>query len=183
VSPSSPDVPRFFHHDLKRAGTSAAVRTSDGLRQEGLRRVYLPCCWEALAAIARIIVVEFAPPSHGGPPPRARLAAGTFSCGRWSSRPKNCGSRLLPPPSVPHAGQSGPQPDNWISKISVRLFVARTLAPLPCQPWDRLLVTSVEKSNIEHEVWFSPQLGWKGSKTGDLYGLVGQFRSAGGLVS
>jgi hypothetical protein len=44
-------------------------------------------------------------------------------------RRTGCGSRLLKPhQSVPHAGQSGPHPDNWISEISLPLFKARNLA-------------------------------------------------------
>jgi hypothetical protein len=78
-------------------------------------------------------------PSCGG----ALFGTVDRSCVQWAAGP-DCS----PHHSVPHARQSGPPPSNRISEISVRLFMARTLAPLPFCPLDLFLGEGVK--NKQH---------------------------------
>ena len=133
---------------------------------------YLPCCWETLAAIAACDHCCGVRPtiSSGGPPPRAPAVAGHFSA-RSIGRASN-GLRVPiahPHHSVPHARQSGPPPSNRISEISVRLFMARTLAPLPFCPLDLFLGRRCEKQATLRQVKFAPfGNNWNGFRISGL---------------
>jgi hypothetical protein len=94
---------------------------------------YLPCCWETLAvSVARDHCCGVRPTIPSGePPPGAPAAAGHFSARLIGRAFRGLRVPIATPTfkACPHAQQSGP-PSHWIAEISVRLFMAGTLAPL-----------------------------------------------------
>ena len=109
---------------------------------EGTAARHFPCCWETGAVNAACDHRSGVPPTipSGDPRRQSPLPRGTFQHGGSFVQPKAPGPDCSPHQSVPQARQSGP-PDNRISENSVRLFIARTFAPLPIRPSGRLFVT------------------------------------------
>jgi hypothetical protein len=76
--------------------------------------------------------------------------------------------------ACPHAQQSGPHPANWISEISVRLFMARTLAQRPFCLLERPLPTSCGKRATSEQVKSAPVgIDWNGFRNSDLFEVGG----------
>jgi hypothetical protein len=129
----------------------------------GTGAFYSPCCWEALAVTEARDHCCGVLPHHrkGRTPAQSPSWAGHFSARSIGRASKGLRVPIATPTKAcPHAGQSGPQPDNWISEISVRLFMARTLAPLPIRLFGSSFGDEVlRKSNIEQGSLVLPAIG------------------------
>jgi hypothetical protein len=113
---------------------------------------HLLCCRETLAVIAARhhgCGVRPTIPS-GEPPPRAPAAAGHFSARLIGRAWKGLRVPIVTPTfkACPYAQQSGP-PSRWFFEMSVRLFMARTLARRSFHLSNRLLAIGVE--NNQHQ--------------------------------
>jgi hypothetical protein len=147
---------------------------------------HLPCCRETLAVIGAQDHCCWVRPTipSGEPPPRAPAVAGHFS-GVSVLRRTGCGSRLLPPPSqkaCPHAKQSGPPPAFGFQSFSAAFYGpnlgATTLSSIEPPFGERCGKQAI----LEHVNLAPVRINWNEFSSNALFALVGQFRSAGGLV-
>ena len=171
--------PKYLADELPKADDAPKENGDNGA-------FHLPCCRETLAVtVARDHCCGVRPTIPSGePPPGAPAAAGHFSARSIGRACKG----LRVPDCYPHLQSVPPRsavgtPSHRISEKPVRLFMARTLAQRPFCLLECPLPTSCRKRATPAQVKLAPvEINWNEFSSNALFALVGQFRSAGGLV-